>query len=158
MLVVVWFSRPDSYWMQALSEDESEQMKKAATCSLGIAILSALCQSPSLASAKDMIARVPVLVKVSNSQVSRLFAEAMIFVIQEHAMHCVIGIVELIRCPTFVYVIGERIYSKHFVSISTPVDRSLQAREQLHYWAWLATIRWGYEQSFERQQHLLPGL
>jgi hypothetical protein len=72
---------PYFYWMDILVEasafvedtlcaiqganwHEEEVLKKSATCALGIAILSGLCQSPKLAASHHMTSKVPIFIKV----------------------------------------------------------------------------------------------
>lgn len=52
--------------MQEARGSAGERLKRAAICALGISMLSALCQCPRIAECKDMLDRLPTLIKVSS--------------------------------------------------------------------------------------------
>ena len=67
--------------LQGLAWEEREVLKKSATCALGIAILSGLCQSPQLAASDHMTSKVPIFIKVKIQFLSEGFCDF----IQEYA-------------------------------------------------------------------------
>ena len=56
--------------LQGIAWEERGILKKSATCALGIAILSGLCQSPQLAASHHMTSKVPIFIKVKIQSLS----------------------------------------------------------------------------------------